>query len=85
VAVAIGARGPLHRDPIAPTIGPCCPHLDSRRTRPRLRRPSLESLDAIRAFAGEDYERPVLEPRARELPARFDDLAVHYDTSPFPR
>jgi aminoglycoside 3-N-acetyltransferase len=40
------------------------------------------SLDAIRAFAGDDYERPVLEPRARELLAHHDDRAEHYETAP---
>jgi hypothetical protein len=41
------------------------------------------SLRAIRAFAGAEYERPVLEPRARELLARHDDLALHYETASF--
>jgi antibiotic biosynthesis monooxygenase (ABM) superfamily enzyme len=41
----------------------------------------FESLDAIRAFAGDDYETPVLEPRARELLSRYDERAVHYETS----
>ena len=43
----------------------------------------FESLDAIRAFAGEDYEAPVLEPPARALLSRFDERAAHYDTSSF--
>lgn len=41
----------------------------------------FESLDAIRAFAGEDFERPVLEPQALALLSRHDERAVHYDTS----
>src|SRR4051794_12174818 len=41
------------------------------------------SLDAIRAFAGDDYERPVLEPRARELLSRYDELAQHFETASF--
>jgi heme-degrading monooxygenase HmoA len=41
----------------------------------------FESLDAIRAFAGEDIERPVLEPQALALLARYDERAAHYDTS----
>jgi mannose-6-phosphate isomerase-like protein (cupin superfamily)/heme-degrading monooxygenase HmoA len=41
------------------------------------------SLDAIRAFAGDDYERPVLEPRARELLSRYDDVAQHFETAAF--
>ena len=40
----------------------------------------FESLDAVRAFAGEDYETPVIEPRARELLRRFEDRAHHYAT-----
>jgi hypothetical protein len=40
----------------------------------------FESLDAVRAFAGEDFEIPVIEPRARELLSHFDDRAGHYDT-----
>jgi len=43
----------------------------------------FDSLDAIRAFAGEQYEVPVLEPRALELLSRFDDRAYHFDTASF--
>jgi antibiotic biosynthesis monooxygenase (ABM) superfamily enzyme len=43
----------------------------------------FDSLDAIRAFAGDDFEMPVLEPRALELLSRYDERAVHYDTSAF--
>jgi heme-degrading monooxygenase HmoA len=39
-----------------------------------------ESLDAIRAFAGEDYELAVVIPEARKLLSRFDERSVHYDT-----
>ena len=39
-----------------------------------------ESLDAIRAFAGEDYEVAVISPEARKLLSRFDERSVHYDT-----
>jgi hypothetical protein len=41
------------------------------------------SLDAIRAFAGEDYDVPVLEPQALALLARYDERAVHFDTASF--
>jgi hypothetical protein len=41
------------------------------------------SLDAIRAFAGEDYETPVFEPRALALLSRYDRHAVHFDTASF--
>ena len=37
-----------------------------------------DSIDAIRAFAGDDPERSVVEPEARALLDRFDDRAVHY-------
>ena len=40
----------------------------------------FSSLDAILAFAGDDYERPVLEPRALELLSRHDERALHFDT-----
>jgi hypothetical protein len=37
------------------------------------------SLDAVRAFAGEEYERPVIEPEAARLLCRGDERAVLYD------
>ena len=40
----------------------------------------FDSLDAVREFAGEDYERAVVPPEARALLARFDDRSVHYET-----
>jgi hypothetical protein len=39
-----------------------------------------DSLDAVRAFAGEDYEVAVVPPAARELLSRFDETALHYET-----
>jgi len=39
----------------------------------------FDSLDAVRAFAGTDYERAVVPPEARALLARFDERSVHYD------
>jgi antibiotic biosynthesis monooxygenase (ABM) superfamily enzyme len=45
----------------------------------------FDSLDAIRAFAGEEYETPVLEPQARALLARYDERALHFETSRFQR
>jgi hypothetical protein len=41
------------------------------------------SLDAIRAFAGEDFEVAVLEPQALALVSHYDPRAVHYDTESF--
>jgi heme-degrading monooxygenase HmoA len=45
----------------------------------------FDSLDAVRAFAGDDYEAAVVPPHARELLLRFDTRSAHYevcDTSP---
>ena len=39
----------------------------------------FDSLDAVRAFAGDDFEVPVLEPAALALLSRHDERAVHYD------
>ncbi len=39
----------------------------------------FESLDAVRAFAGDDYEAAVVEPEARALLARFDERSTHYE------
>ena len=39
----------------------------------------FESLDAVRAFAGEDYEQAVVEPKARRLLSRFDRRSEHYE------
>jgi heme-degrading monooxygenase HmoA len=39
----------------------------------------FESLEAVRTFAGADYERAVVEPEARELLSRFDERSVHYE------
>jgi heme-degrading monooxygenase HmoA len=39
----------------------------------------FESLDAVRSFAGDDYERAVVPPAARELLLRFDERSAHYE------
>jgi antibiotic biosynthesis monooxygenase (ABM) superfamily enzyme len=38
----------------------------------------------IRAFAGDSVDVPVIEPRAAQLLARFDDRAEHYETARYP-
>ncbi len=38
-----------------------------------------DSMDAVRAFAGEDYEVAVVPPAARKLLSRFDPRSVHYE------
>jgi len=39
----------------------------------------FDSLDAVRAFAGEDYEVAVVPPKARALLCRFDARSQHYE------
>jgi heme-degrading monooxygenase HmoA len=39
----------------------------------------FESLEAIHAFAGKDYEVAVVLPKARALLSRFDVRSQHYD------
>jgi len=39
----------------------------------------FESIDAVREFAGEDYETCVVPPKARELLSRFDTRSQHYE------
>jgi hypothetical protein len=40
---------------------------------------TFDSLDAVRAFVGDDYEVAYVPPSARELLDRFDDRARHYE------
>jgi len=40
----------------------------------------FEDLDAVRAFAGEDYEVAVIPPEAHKLLSRFDQRSAHYET-----
>jgi hypothetical protein len=37
-----------------------------------------DSIDAVKAFAGENYEQAVVEPILRELLTRFDDRVTHF-------
>src|SRR4051794_23560266 len=39
----------------------------------------FESLEAVKAFAGTDYEVPVFEPEARQLLSKVEPIARHYD------
>ena len=39
----------------------------------------FESLDAVKAFAGENYIVAVFEPEALALLARFEETASHYE------
>ncbi len=39
----------------------------------------FDSVDAVRTFAGEDYENAVVPPKARLLLSRFDERSQHYE------
>jgi heme-degrading monooxygenase HmoA len=41
----------------------------------------FDDLDAIRAFAGPDYETAVVADEARDVLVRFDDHVGHYETA----
>jgi hypothetical protein len=40
----------------------------------------FESIEAVREFAGEDYEAAVVPEKARRLLTRFDARSQHYET-----
>jgi heme-degrading monooxygenase HmoA len=39
----------------------------------------FDSLDAVKAFAGPDYEAAVVPPKARAVLSRFDASSRHYE------
>ena len=39
----------------------------------------FDTIEAVQAFAGNDYETAVVPPKARELLARFDTRSQHYE------
>lgn len=39
----------------------------------------FDSLEAVCAFAGPDYERAVVPPEARALLSRFDERSAHFE------
>ena len=39
-----------------------------------------DSMDAVRAFAGQDHDAAVVPPEARALLSRFDATSQHYET-----
>lgn len=39
----------------------------------------FDSLEAVHAFAGDDCQKPVIEPDAARLLSRGDERAVHYE------
>jgi heme-degrading monooxygenase HmoA len=40
-----------------------------------------DSIESVKAFAGNDYERAVVEPVVRELLTRFDDRVTHFSVA----
>jgi hypothetical protein len=40
----------------------------------------FDGLASVKAFAGEDYERAVVPPKARAVLSRFDPISAHYET-----
>jgi len=39
----------------------------------------FDSWDAVKQFAGEDYETAVVPPKARAVLSRFDERSQHYE------
>src|SRR4051794_28371927 len=39
----------------------------------------FESIDAVKKFAGDDYEKAVVPDKARTLLRRFDKISQHYE------
>ena len=39
----------------------------------------FDSIDAVRAFAGDDYEAAVVPTKARQVLTRFDGRSQHYE------
>ena len=39
----------------------------------------FDTLEAVQAFAGQDYETAVVPPKARALLLKFDERSQHYD------
>jgi heme-degrading monooxygenase HmoA len=44
----------------------------------------FSSLDAVKAFAGPDYETPVFEPEAKRLLSKIESIARHYEVRKAP-
>lgn len=39
----------------------------------------FDSIDAVKAFAGDDYEAAYVPPHAREVLSRFDERSAHFE------
>ena len=44
----------------------------------------FESIDAVKKFAGSDYDVPVFEPEARRLLSKVEPIARHYNVQEAP-
>jgi hypothetical protein len=42
---------------------------------------TFDDIEAVRQFAGQDYEAAVVPPKARALLSRFDQRSQHYELS----
>ncbi len=42
----------------------------------------FESIEAVKKFAGRDYDVPVFEPEARRLLSKVEPVARHYEVRP---
>jgi antibiotic biosynthesis monooxygenase (ABM) superfamily enzyme len=40
----------------------------------------FDSIESVRAFAGEDYETAYVPPRARAVLSRYDERSAHFET-----
>ena len=89
-----GWTAPEHADPyeefLRTTMFPSIHSVDGFRGADLLRRDEdgeiafititwFDSLDAVKRFAGDDYERAVVEPEALRLLSRFDERSAHYE------
>ena len=45
----------------------------------------FESIEAVKKFAGSDYDVPVFEPEARRLLSKVEPIARHYDVKETPK
>jgi len=43
----------------------------------------FDSVEAVRSFAGENYEKPVITEKARSLLSRYAERVEHYELSSF--
>lgn len=44
----------------------------------------FDSMEAVKTFAGEEYEIAVVPPEARQLLSRFDNKSAHYEVIKIP-